>query len=124
MTDEQIIKTFSNCFNRGFDELNCNECPFYTATLKCTEDLEKSIIDLINRQKAEIERSENLNEQLSNDIDIKYNLICKLEEDLRNSKSESIKEFAKFIIDESKNATISISDIPDYVKRMTGELPK
>lgn len=54
MTDEQIIDGLKRCFTRGFDETNCYECPFYTATAKCTEDLEKSVIDLFNRQKAEI----------------------------------------------------------------------
>lgn len=56
MTDEQIINGLERCFARGFDESTCYECPFYTATAKCTEDLRISTIDLINRQKAEIER--------------------------------------------------------------------
>ena len=56
MTDEQIIKAYERCFTLGFDESTCYECPFYTATAKCTEDLRDSVLDLINRQKAEIER--------------------------------------------------------------------
>ena len=55
MTDEQIIKAYERCFTLGFDESTCYECPFYTATAKCTEDLRDSALDLINRQKAEIE---------------------------------------------------------------------
>lgn len=55
MTDEQIIKALERCFTRGFDESTCYECPFYTATAKCTEDLRDSALDLISRQKAEIE---------------------------------------------------------------------
>lgn len=54
MTDEQIIKAYERCFTLGFDESTCYECPFYTATAKCTEDLRDSTLDLINRQKAEI----------------------------------------------------------------------
>lgn len=56
MTDEQIIKAYERCFTLGFDESTCYECPFYTATAKCTEDLRDSALALINRQKAEIER--------------------------------------------------------------------
>ena len=35
------------------------------------------------------------------------------------AKIESIKEFAKYIIDKSQNGIIQVSDIPDYVKEMT-----
>lgn len=55
MTDEQIIKAYERCFTLGFDESTCYECPFYTATAKCTEDLRDSVLNLINRQKAENE---------------------------------------------------------------------
>ena len=56
MTDNEIIKALERCFTLGFDASTCYECPFYTATAKCTEDLRDSTLDLINRQKAEIER--------------------------------------------------------------------
>lgn len=49
----------------------CYECPFYTATAKCTEDLRDSALALINRQRTE-------NEQEINQI-----------------KSEAVKEFAE-----------------------------
>ena len=53
MTDNEIIKALERCFTLGFDKSTCYECPFYTATAKCTEDLRDSTLDLINRQKAE-----------------------------------------------------------------------
>ena len=59
-TDEQIIKAFDSCFNRGFSELECDKCPFYTATTKCTEDLRQEVIDLIKRLKAENEKLNSL----------------------------------------------------------------
>lgn len=55
MTDNEIIKALERCFTRGFDESTCYECPFYTATAKCVEDLRDSALDLINRKKAKIE---------------------------------------------------------------------
>lgn len=92
MTDEQIIKALERCFTRGFDESTCYECPFYTATAKCAEDLRDSVLNLISRQN-------NLIEQLGNDVNRKYNLLCKMEEILRNLKSEAIKEFAEKLTD-------------------------
>lgn len=88
MTDNEIIKALERCFTRGFDESTCYECPFYTATAKCAEDLRDSVLNLISRQN-------NLIEQLGNDVNRKYNLLCKMEEILRNLKSEAIKEFAE-----------------------------
>ena len=40
------------------------------------------------------------------------------DEELRTAKSEAIKEFAKYIINNSQNGIIQVSDIPDYVKKM------
>ena len=65
--------------------------------------------DLIKRQKAEIERltdkifvlenalekAENLNDALGNDVDIKLNHIYDLEEKLSQAKSEAYREFAE-----------------------------
>lgn len=62
MKDEEIIKAYERCFTLGFDESTCYECPFYTATAKCTEDLRDSVLNLIMRQKAEIN---NLKAELS-----------------------------------------------------------
>lgn len=71
MTDEQIIKAYERCFTLGFDESTCYECPFYTATAKCTEDLRDSAFDLIKRLKAKNER------------------------EINQIKSEAVKEFAE-----------------------------
>ena len=68
LTDEQIIKALECCFDRGFSELECDKCPFYTATTKCTEDLKQAILDLINRQKAEIERLQAEVKKLKNEM--------------------------------------------------------
>ena len=50
MTDEQIIKALEVCASK---EIRCNECPFDEG---CANYEIKYLLDLINRQKAEIER--------------------------------------------------------------------
>ena len=107
MTDEQIIKAYERCFTLGFDESTCYECPFYTATAKCTEDLRDSVLDLINRQKA------------------------KIENEINQIKSEAIKEFAKRLKEkcyedfqetyEMLSPYVTDDDIDDLVKEMTEE---
>ena len=92
MTEEQIIKALEYCFTRGFDESTCYECPFYTATAKCTEDLRESVLDLINRQKAEIERLKRdiaIHEHVHEESNAAYQVHVK------QAKSEAIKEFAE-----------------------------
>lgn len=45
-------------------------------------------------------------------------LINSLNKCYKLAKSEAIKEFAKYIINNSQNGIIQVSDIPDYVKKM------
>ena len=52
-------------------------------------------IDLINRQKAEIERLESLCEKIGIGNDAKLERICVLQEELETAKAEAIKEFAE-----------------------------
>lgn len=122
LTDEQIIKVFDNCFNRGFSELECDKCPFYTATTKCTEDLRQEVINLINRQKAEIER-------LNKEVDRLTQAVMHNDAITEMLISEARKEFAKR---SKKKATyyrcrdgikyaVSISDIDNLLKEMDGE---
>lgn len=58
-TDEEIIKALMCHFNEELDEepFQCVDCPLYNDTSpSCTEALKSYVLDLINRQKAEIER--------------------------------------------------------------------
>ena len=125
MTDEQIIKAYERCFTLGFDESTCYECPFYTATAKCTEDLRDSALDLINRQKAEIER-------LKKNID---GLNIFTTNHMKVIRLQAIKEFAERLKDdmrldeECKYNCISccyeckefVPQIDNLVKEMTEE---
>lgn len=117
MTDEQIIKALE-CCSTDVRGNTCPKCAFYKKH-RCSTLMLNAVSDLINRQKAEIERLTDLSDQLGNDIDIKLNYIYDLEEKIETAKSEAIKEFAKFIIDKSQSGMIRTADIPGYVKEMT-----
>lgn len=114
MTDEQIIKAL---------EHNASKCKFY-------EDghdggLFESTLDLINRQKAKIEKLKKKNTILSKNADTAFQDGLDENRDLFKKevepeiRAEAIKEFGKFLIDKSKDGKICVSDIPDYVKEMT-----
>lgn len=80
MTDDEIITALECCSHRG--KKDCDNCPvnYKTAEL-CFEDVMSDAFDLINRQKAEIERY--------------LHSIKILENDVQTAKSETIKEFAE-----------------------------
>lgn len=68
MTDEQIIKAFKLCVTNDYFEHNCKECPFKPHGAVCMVVMLRHALDLINRQKAEIERLEKeLKESMCND---------------------------------------------------------
>lgn len=72
-------------------------CVALHANANLTPENVKALLDLINRQKAEIERLESLCEKIGIANDAKFERICVLQEDLETAKSEAIKEFAKKI---------------------------
>lgn len=75
-TDEEVIKALECCANG-----ECDECP-YQDDSPCKEYLNNAALDLINRQRAEIE---SLNEIVFTDRT----------EAIKMLKAEAIKEFAK-----------------------------
>lgn len=101
MTDEQIIKNFRNGVYKNKPML-------------FGQKFLESVLDLINRQKAEIE-------QWKEEADRWQNAFCKVNEDMSTIKFEAIKEFAHLVIDRSRNGVICVSDVPDLVKEMTEE---
>ena len=94
MTDNEIIK-FMQCVMGN--DANCSECA-YQKTLpfpSCRRTCAKDALDLINRQKAEIERLE------------KELMKCKLEKEMMYQvadeiKSVAIKDFAERLKDEMR----------------------
>ena len=114
MTDNEIIKAFEMHL---LDNRDCELCPYGPAHYRCDLELLKDALDLINRQKAEIERLQNKLSTVRQDLVATIPII---KEELKTAKTEAYKEFAKFLIDKSQNSTISISDLPDYVAEMEG----
>ena len=106
MTDNEIIKALECCTKTEFIS-DCAKCEMFA--FDCKDILIENAIDLINRQKAEVERledkifvlendlekAENLIDALGNDIDIKLNYIYDLEEKIETVESEAIKEFCE-----------------------------
>lgn len=65
MTDNEIIKALKCHISNSL--LDCEECPFNAMNrgfAQCHIELFNSLYDLINRQKAEIERLKDFNQNL------------------------------------------------------------
>ena len=107
MTDELIIKNFRNGVYKNKPML-------------FGQKFLESVLDLINRQKAEIE-------QWKEEADRWQNAFCKVNEDMSTIKSEAIKEFAARLKEklqwdvEFDNKLVFESDIDSLVKEMTEE---
>ena len=140
MTDNDIIKALECCTSDG---CTCRECPYedtkhivneefetmsngktYDAW-SCDEWLKIDLLDLINRQKAEIERLTTLAE-LGN---IRANGYRAMRDKAKNAKAEAIKEFAERLknrftekLGDKKESFFSYSvqrEIDKLVKEMT-----
>lgn len=113
MTDNEIIKAL-RCCSAPFND--CAGCPLYGDYPSC--ECERYTIDLINRQKAEIERLKNENmakEAEYNDMLEQRNSV---ERYLETAKSEAVKEFASRL---KETGVIRCSDVDKLVKEMVGE---
>ena len=82
MTDNDIIKALEIC-GKGimFSKHDCKKCPYYTE-LNCETKCKQNALDLINRQKAEIERLQKHNTEYARKH---YN----------DGRAEAITEFAE-----------------------------
>lgn len=89
MTDNDVIKGLE-CL-RG-KEMLCVSCPYFRAKgLKCRMQVANDVLDLINRQKAEIERLKSY-KNLYEDSKAEYLETIKA---IKNYKAEVIKAFAE-----------------------------
>lgn len=115
-TDEEIVKALMCHFNEELDEepFQCVDCPLYNDTSpSCTETLKSYALDLINRQKSEIERYKRYYYQHEYD---------KWEKQI---KTKAIKEFAERLKGEIKREKESgdelLSEIYDRDVQMNAE---
>ena len=122
MTDEQIIKALECCIGN----IQCGKCSIF-GTINCMNNLMQDALDLISRQKAEIERLKcEMGKLLPKDCSyaMQMEVSNKLESQI---KSEAIKEFAERLKEklqwdvEFDNKLVFESDIDSLVKEMTEE---
>ena len=121
LTDEEIIKALEYC---NADRNECDKCvfqrecesnPFYSAVAE-------HALDLINRQKAEIER-------LKKEVSVTRDAYISIQDRYEHAKTEAYKEFAErireccaFNDDLSADTFLSVTaDIDCVLKEMTGE---
>ena len=120
-TDEEIISSLEVIATTG----NCEECKIRNCkwgTCNCSQITANVALDLINRQKAEIERLEkvfNGRDQLVNALNKCY----------KQAKSEAYKEFAERLNEkaqiadcfDSYNMVVGTHSIDNLLKEMVGE---
>ena len=118
MTDTEIIKALECCL-----DCNCSECPAMDEDGNCHETNYSEVLDLINRQKEEIEELTTRNDKLKNHFTIKFDndklkeivkkAAEKIEIDIKQTKSEAIREFARRLIEEIN--TINYKEYNNYL---------
>ena len=128
MTDKDIIKALECC-----KTASCLICPCFKNNLGivlCQSDLANSVLDLINRQKAEIERLKEYEDirptgcpncHKGNFSNSKFCCHCgkQLQGKKKDVKSEAIKEFAERLKKIKQMPLITNNDINNLVKEMT-----
>ena len=120
MTDNEIIKALECCSRGSGDRQDwCTDCSARGRLEDCETELPEKALDLINRQKAEIER---LRKETPQTIES----IRKLARDtIRDTKAEAVKEFAERLKRALPNVfygkTVVIDAVDNLVKEMTEE---
>ena len=121
MTDDDIIKAMQCVIGNS---VNCSECtyqkvlPFPSCTRMCAKDA----LDLINRQKAEIERLKRdiaIHKHVHEESNAAYQILVK------QAKNQAIHEFVKKFKDRVVNkyeyVQVDIFDeLDNFTKEMTG----
>ena len=128
MTDEQIIKALGCCATDDGDD--CFQCPYGNIVYKPgnggrVNRCRKKALDLISRQKAEIEGLQERISYLEKSIDCSRKEYNNLLQKLQQAKSEAIKEFAKRLKNKiwynpacNHYRTITPDDIYDLARKM------
>lgn len=123
MSDNEIIKALE-CCNSEKESL-CFECPYHLCSPACLTRRNTDIIDLINRQKAEIEKLKEASEEAVScfhRMESLYNIKCM---ELKVAKAEAVKECLEWVLSlfpEDKNfTTISRFTVNRKLKEMVGD---
>lgn len=122
MTDNEIIKAMQCVIG---NDVKCSECtyqkvlPFPSCRRKCA----KNALELINRQKAEIEKLKRENDFFRKTITENAQRALEVTvEEIETAKSEAVKEFAERLKEKFGIAdcivTVNNNDIDDLVEEM------
>ena len=125
MTDNDIVKALECCTNEP--TLNCRNCPYEESCNMGRSDMQKAALDLINRQKAEIER---LNGCVKTEEEVRVIAKETIRVGVNSIRAEAIKEFAerlKNCIHEDMpsicdRAGYIAEDLPDSIDNLVKEL--
>ena len=135
MTDNEIIKALVNCTGLQ-TSTTCFGCPYSArayATVSagdvfCKDKMCRDALDLINRQKAEIERLNRIRAELSKEIDVlktnNHSMCLTMPNMAKAERAEAIKEFAERLKENCYYPLlidITPEIIDNLVKEMVGE---
>lgn len=82
MNDNDVIKALELCLSNDWNKTKCRECSFYTGCLGCVEELKSAALDLINRQKEEINRLQKESDDKERAYTEEYILRKEMKEDI------------------------------------------
>lgn len=124
MTDDEIIKALE-CCNRPANQTSCDDCPYQFSDEKCSSKLIIDTLDLINRQKVEIEQLEVRNAKLKKYFTIEFSyddleeiVERRLERILNDKvKTEAIREFAERL--KTMICEVDHGNVDNLVKEMS-----
>ena len=88
MTDNEIIKALEQCEKQPY----CDGCPYF-AKIGCKKHLYQDALDLINRQKAEIEKLQKAGEEAVSCFNRMESLYNIKNMELKVARAEAITEF-------------------------------
>lgn len=127
-TDEEIIKALMCHFNEELDEepFQCVDCPLYNdISPSCTEALKSYVLDLINRQKAEIERLKECPKCVYEyDGEVTEYCVqgpCSNFKNVEQIKAEAYKEFAERLCEGKVSNDKTVIEAKVLLKEMVGE---
>lgn len=128
MTDNEIIKALEVCVGIHNDCGNCPLLEYSQATDECMTEAMSNALDLINRQKAEIEIMTRNNELMSKNIQQLIHENLQMMTTIKSGQSEAIKEFAEKCkntvyrrLTYAADILLLQNDIDDLVKEMVGD---
>lgn len=116
MTDNDIIKALELCFTPKGTTFTCGECPYHKSGKLCKVERDKNALDLINRQKAEIER-------LNKEVDRLSQCVLYHDGQIADARAEAITEFAERVKEKHFEYFNFIFSYPAFCK-LTDEIAK